>query len=66
MIKSISGAKKYAQNIKKELIKEPLAKRDWADAIKFLAEAKDEENFKAIVDYMSREIKSKKNITTFI
>ena len=65
MIKNIAGAKKYVNKIKRELIKDPFANGDCTDALKIFAEAKDEENFKIVVDFMCAGILNKKSLKLY-
>ncbi len=65
MVKNLAGAKRYVNRIKKGLIKDPLANRDCTDSLKIFAEAKDEERFKIVVDFMCSGILMKKSLKLF-
>lgn len=60
MIKSITAARKYVKNIKRGLIENPFANKDCIGALKVFAEAKDEENFRIVVDFMANFISKTK------
>ena len=65
MIKNLAGAKRYVDNIKKKLITNPFADRDGLFSLRYLARAKDEENFRIIVKIMVTTIKTQKNFKLF-
>src|SRR3989344_8468099 len=65
MVKNITEAKRYVNKIKKALIKDPFANRDCTDSLKIFAEAKDEERFKIVVDFMCADILNKKSLKLF-
>ncbi len=56
MVKNLAEAKKYVNKIKKGLIKNSFTNRDCADSLKIFAEAKDEERFKIVGDFMAQFI----------
>lgn len=65
MIKNLADAKRYIDNVKKGLIKNPFATRDHLDSLKIFAKEKDEKNFKIIVESMSNAILTQKGYKLF-
>ncbi len=65
MVKDIAGAKKYINRIKKGLIKNPFANRDCMGSLKIFAEAKDEESFKIVVDFMCSGILAQESLKLY-
>lgn len=64
-MKDLAGAKRYVNRIKKGIIKSAFANRDCTDSLKILVEAKDEERFKTIVDFMCSGILTKKSLKLY-
>src|SRR3989344_6487654 len=65
MIKSLASAKKYVNKIKEGLIKNPFANNDSTYALKILAKAKNEMEFKIVVDSMCRGILTQKSLKLY-
>lgn len=65
MIKNLADAKKYANKIKSGSITNPFVDRDGLFSLKYLALAKDEEDFRTIVELMVTAIKTQKNLKLF-
>jgi len=65
MIKNLAGAKKYVNKIKDGLIENPFASKDIAHSLKFLAQDKDEENFRLVVDLWCHGISTQKNLKLY-
>jgi len=65
MMKSLADAKKYINKIKSGLIKHPFANQDGIDALKIFAKANDEDNFKAVVNFMRQGILTLKDFKFF-
>ena len=57
---NIAEAKRYADRIKKGLIKNPFQNSDSVNSLKEFAKIKDEENFKVIIDFMTHFISNAK------
>ncbi|GEM_PF-3840549 len=58
MIKTYADAKEYVGKIKGGLVNDPFASKDFAYSLKIFAKAKDEKNFKIVVDF-ARDFLSK-------
>jgi len=65
MVKNLTEAKKYVNKIKKGLIKNPFTNKDCTNSLKIFAKAKDEENFKIVVNSICSAIKTQKGLKLF-
>ena len=65
MINNLADAKRYVNKIKDGLIGNPFANKDTTHALKFFAEAKDEENFRIIVDLWCYGISTQKHLKLY-
>src|SRR3989344_8112295 len=65
MIESLAEAKKYVNKTNNGLVKNPFANKDSIDALKIFAEANDEDNFKAVVNFMRQDILTIKDFKFF-
>ncbi|MFB6246422.1 MAG: hypothetical protein ABEI74_02440 [Candidatus Pacearchaeota archaeon] len=60
MIENLKQAREYAKKIDNGEIKNPLLNNEFQHALKELAKAKDEQNFRKIVDFVADKIKKDK------
>ena len=65
MIKNLAGAMRYVNKIRRKLIKNPFADKDGVYYLKYLAEEKDEEMFRIVVELMCFGVKTQEGLKQF-